>query len=102
VLADGPSVNPANVGRICGHGVVSKVVSTNICGSDQHVVRGLYVTDDPGGIDEDAKIGSLRARLELGWAKSETFTTRQWSSTRTACCVVVGPSCVPVKPVSPR
>jgi glutathione-independent formaldehyde dehydrogenase len=40
VLKDGPGVNPANVGRECPHGVILKVVSTNICGSDQHMVRG--------------------------------------------------------------
>jgi glutathione-independent formaldehyde dehydrogenase len=32
VLKDGPGVNPANVGRQCPHGVILKVVSTNICG----------------------------------------------------------------------
>lgn len=39
-LADGPGVNPANVGRKCPHGAILKVVATNICGSDQHMVRG--------------------------------------------------------------
>src|SRR5437588_7153297 len=39
-LRDGPGVNPKNVGRKCEHGVILKVVSTNICGSDQHMVRG--------------------------------------------------------------
>jgi len=39
-LQDGPGVNPANIGRKCHHGVILKVVSTNICGSDQHMVRG--------------------------------------------------------------
>ncbi len=39
-LHDGPGVNPANVGRKCNHGVILKVVSSNICGSDQHMVRG--------------------------------------------------------------
>lgn len=39
-LQDGPGVNPANIGRKCNHGVILKVVSTNICGSDQHMVRG--------------------------------------------------------------
>ncbi|MDF3311093.1 alcohol dehydrogenase catalytic domain-containing protein [Rhodococcus sp. T2V] len=39
-LQDGPGVNPASVGRECPHGVILKVVSTNICGSDQHMVRG--------------------------------------------------------------
>jgi glutathione-independent formaldehyde dehydrogenase len=40
VLRDGPGVNPLNVGRKCNHGVILKVVTTNICGSDQHMVRG--------------------------------------------------------------
>jgi glutathione-independent formaldehyde dehydrogenase len=39
-LKDGPGVNPGNVGRQCHHGVILKVVTTNICGSDQHMVRG--------------------------------------------------------------
>ena len=39
-LHDGPGVNPANVGRRVDHGVILKTVSTNICGSDQHMVRG--------------------------------------------------------------
>src|SRR3954451_5235814 len=39
-LLDGPGVNPANVGRQLQHGVILKVVTTNICGSDQHMVRG--------------------------------------------------------------
>ena len=39
-LQDGPGVNPANVGRKTEHGVILKVVTSNICGSDQHMVRG--------------------------------------------------------------
>ncbi len=39
-LRDGPGVHPLNVGRQCPHGVILRVVSTNICGSDQHMVRG--------------------------------------------------------------
>ncbi|MFJ6077194.1 formaldehyde dehydrogenase, glutathione-independent [Pseudarthrobacter sp. NPDC092419] len=39
-LKDGPGVNPANVGRPVPHGVILKTVATNICGSDQHMVRG--------------------------------------------------------------
>jgi glutathione-independent formaldehyde dehydrogenase len=39
-LKDGPGVDPRNVGRKAEHGVILKVVSTNICGSDQHMVRG--------------------------------------------------------------
>jgi glutathione-independent formaldehyde dehydrogenase len=40
-------------------------------------IPGLYVTGDPGGVDEDARIGSLRVRLGLGWAKSHSFFTGQ-------------------------
>lgn len=39
-LKDGPGVNPANVGRKVPHGVILKTIATNICGSDQHMVRG--------------------------------------------------------------
>lgn len=48
VLRDGPGVNPLNVGRKCHHGVILKVVTTNICGSDQHMVRGR--TTAPSGL----------------------------------------------------
>src|SRR2546428_6575852 len=40
-------------------------------------IPGLYVTGDPGGIDEDARVGSLKIRIGLGWAKSHVFTTGQ-------------------------
>ena len=40
VLKPGPGVPPLNADRQCPHGVILKVVSTNICGSDQHMVRG--------------------------------------------------------------
>ena len=40
-------------------------------------IPGLYVTGDPGGIDENAKIGQLGLRIGLGWAKSLSFTTGQ-------------------------
>ena len=37
-----------NVGRECHHGVILRIVSTNICGSDQHMVRGR--TTAPEGL----------------------------------------------------
>lgn len=40
-------------------------------------IPGLYVTGDPGAVDEAAKIGSLSIRIGLGWAKSHTFATGQ-------------------------
>jgi glutathione-independent formaldehyde dehydrogenase len=39
-IQDGPGVDPANVGRQCRHGAIIKVLASNICGSDQHMVRG--------------------------------------------------------------
>ncbi len=40
-------------------------------------IPGLYVTDDPGGVDQNAKIGNLGIRIGLGWAKSHSFATGQ-------------------------
>ncbi len=40
-------------------------------------IPGLYVTGDPGAVDEAAKKGSLSIRLGLGWAKSHSFHTGQ-------------------------
>ncbi len=40
-------------------------------------IPGLYVTGDPGGVDDAAKVGSLSLRLGLGWAKSQNFHTGQ-------------------------
>ena len=40
-------------------------------------IPGLYVTGDPGASDADAKDGTLKVRLGLGWAKSHSFSTGQ-------------------------
>lgn len=40
-------------------------------------IPGLYVTDDPGGVDAEAQSGSLKLRLGLGWAKSHSLATGQ-------------------------
>ena len=47
-LKDGPGVNPDNVGRKLPHAAILRVVCTNICGSDQHMVRGR--TTAPEGL----------------------------------------------------
>lgn len=47
-LQDGPGVNPENVGRKVPHGAILRTVATNICGSDQHMVRGR--TTAPTGL----------------------------------------------------
>src|SRR3954451_10253241 len=36
-------------------------------------IPGLYVTEDPGAADEDAKQGALKMDFGLGWAKSHAF-----------------------------
>jgi glutathione-independent formaldehyde dehydrogenase len=40
-------------------------------------IPGLYVTGDPGAVDDAAKEGSLSIRIGLGWAKSHVITTGQ-------------------------
>ncbi|WP_175684640.1 formaldehyde dehydrogenase, glutathione-independent [Burkholderia anthina] len=40
-------------------------------------IPGLYVTEDPGAVDDAARHGSLSVRLGLGWAKSHSFFTGQ-------------------------
>jgi glutathione-independent formaldehyde dehydrogenase len=47
-LKDGPGVHPDNVGRQVPHAAILKCVATNICGSDQHMVRGR--TTAPAGL----------------------------------------------------
>ena len=40
-------------------------------------IPGLYVTGDPGAIDDAAKEGTLGIRIGLGWAKSHSLHTGQ-------------------------
>ena len=40
-------------------------------------IPGLYVTEDPGGVDEAAQFGNLSIRIGLGWSMSHSFTTGQ-------------------------
>ena len=37
----------------------------------------VYVTGDPGAVDDNAKVGQIGVKLGLGWAKSHTFVTGQ-------------------------
>lgn len=70
--------------RGCGHNH-SKEVPAQVLNSVMEVCKaggavgipGLYVTGDPGAVDEAAKVGSLSIRIGLGWAKSHTFVTGQ-------------------------
>src|SRR6201993_538828 len=45
---DFPKMEDAPSGKKIEHGVILKIVSTNICGSDQHMVRGR--TTAPAGL----------------------------------------------------
>lgn len=40
-------------------------------------IPGLYVTADPGAVDDAAKMGNISSRIGLGWAKSISFHTGQ-------------------------
>ncbi|GMI55524.1 hypothetical protein ScalyP_jg7844 [Parmales sp. scaly parma] len=40
-------------------------------------IPGLYVTEDPGGVDNAAQFGNLSLRIGLGWSKSHEFGTGQ-------------------------
>ena len=69
-----------------GHGAgASKEAPATVLNSLMTITRaggaigipGLYVTDDPGGIDDAAKSGNLSIRIGLGWAKSHFFYTGQ-------------------------
>src|SRR2546422_5641801 len=68
-----------------GHGAGAGEAPATVLNDAMNVTRaaggvgipGLYVTADPGGIDENARIGQLGVRIGLGWAKSLSFTTGQ-------------------------
>merc|ERR1719158_29213 len=40
-------------------------------------IPGLYVTEDPGAVDDAAKFGNLSMRMGLGWSKSASMHTGQ-------------------------
>jgi glutathione-independent formaldehyde dehydrogenase len=68
-----------------GHGADAGEAPATVLNSIMEVTRaagklgipGLYVTGDPGAVDEAAKEGSLSIRIGLGWAKSHSFATGQ-------------------------
>src|SRR5947207_4960233 len=68
-------------GHGAGAGEAPATVLNDVMGITQVAGRvgipGLYVTGDPGGIDENGKLGKLGVRIGLGWAKSLSFTTGQ-------------------------
>ncbi|PCE32456.1 formaldehyde dehydrogenase, glutathione-independent [Burkholderia ubonensis] len=89
-------------GRAIGHGVILKVVSTNICGSDQHMVRGR--TTAPVGLvlgheitGEVVEVGRDVETLKLGDLVSVPFNVAcgrcaMCKETHTGVCLNVNPS----------
>jgi len=89
-------------GRKIGHGVILRVVSTNICGSDQHMVRGR--TTAPAGLvlgheitGEVIEVGSDVETLRVGDLVSVPFNVacgrcRTCKEQHTGVCLSVNPS----------
>ena len=101
-LVDGPGVNPANIGRKLNHGVILKIVTTNICGSDQHMVRGR--TTAPHNLvlgheilGEVAEVGSDVEFIKVGDICSVPFNIacgrcRMCNEGKTGVCLNVNPA----------
>ncbi|KTR11834.1 formaldehyde dehydrogenase, glutathione-independent [Curtobacterium luteum] len=100
-LKDGPGVNPANVGRKVNHGAILRTVATNICGSDQHMVRGR--TTAPSDLvlgheitGEVVEVGSDVEFIEVGDLVSVPFNIacgrcRNCKERKTGICLNVNP-----------
>lgn len=99
-IADPKFVAPD--GRRIEHGVILKVITTNICGSDQHMVRGR--TTAPAGLvlgheitGEVIEKGADVEMLEVGDIVSVPFNVacgrcRTCKSQDTGVCLTVNPS----------
>ena len=100
-LKDGPGVNPANIGRQVHHGAILKTIATNICGSDQHMVRGR--TTAPEGLvlgheitGEVVEVGRDVEFVEVGDVVSVPFNIacgrcRNCKEGQTGICLNVNP-----------
>lgn len=100
-LRDGPGVHPDNVGRKLPHAAILRIVSTNICGSDQHMVRGR--TTAPAGLilgheitGEVIEIGPDVEFIEVGDLVSVPFNIacgrcRSCKESETGVCLTTNP-----------
>src|SRR5213592_872507 len=101
-LKDGPGVHPDNVGRKTPHGAILRIISTNICGSDQHMVRGR--TTAPAGLilgheitGEVLEVGRDVLFIKKGDIVSVPFNIacgrcRNCNEGKTGICLNVNPS----------
>lgn len=100
-LKDGPGVHPANIGRKVPHGAILRTVATNICGSDQHMVRGR--TTAPEGLilgheitGEVVEVGPDVEFIKVGDIVSVPFNIacgrcRNCKERKTGICLNVNP-----------
>ena len=89
-------------GKKANHGVILRVVATNICGSDQHMVRGR--TTAPSGLvlgheitGEVIAVGSDVSTLEVGDLVSVPFNVAcgrcaMCKAQNTGVCLTVNPA----------
>lgn len=89
-------------GRKANHGVILRVIATNICGSDQHMVRGR--TTAPAGLvlgheitGEVIEVGSDVTTLEVGDLVSVPFNVAcgrcpMCKAQNTGVCLTVNPA----------
>jgi glutathione-independent formaldehyde dehydrogenase len=94
-------INPTN-GKKANHGVIMKIVTTNICGSDQHMVRGR--TTAPAGLilgheitGEVIEAGSDVEFVKVGDICSVPFNIacgrcRNCKEGKTGICLTVNPA----------
>lgn len=61
--------------RKCDHGVILKVITTNICGSDQHMVRGRTTAQEGLVLGHEITGGDsrVRARRRVPQARRHRF-----------------------------
>ncbi|GAB3245433.1 formaldehyde dehydrogenase, glutathione-independent [Kineosporia babensis] len=101
-LQDGPGVHPDNIGRKCNHGVILKVATTNICGSDQHMVRGRttapqHLVLGHEILGEVVEVGSDVEFIKVGDLCSVPFNIacgrcRNCKEGKTGICLTVNPA----------
>ncbi len=69
------------ISRKADHGVILKCVSTNICGSDQHMVRGRTT----------APIGQTLGHEITGEVVEKGLTSSSWTSVTSVRCRLTSP-----------